>query len=184
MSHNPAVRRPAPIVLLRRPHVHAPRAEHSALSAWRDGRIGALDQLGQYESDRRSRGVQPNWNVRPLRSYCHISAPCRPSALQTDRNPPKSASLQFLATSCAPRHARGRARCRAAFATCQRGGWSPRIGLTHHVRWSRRRQARASVVLRGRATNMPFTAVMTGPERTTGDNPEAASTCAVSCLRR
>jgi hypothetical protein len=34
------------------------------------------------------------------------------------------------------------------------------------------------VILGGRATSVPFTAVMTGPQRTTTDNAEAASTCA------
>jgi hypothetical protein len=40
------------------------------------------------------------------------------------------------------------------------------------------------VALTGRATSVPFTAVMTGPERTTTDNVEAAFTSAVCCLRR
>jgi hypothetical protein len=38
----------------------------------------------------------------------------------------------------------------------------------------------ASVILTDRATSVPFTAVLNGPERTTTDNHEAASTCAVS----
>jgi hypothetical protein len=36
----------------------------------------------------------------------------------------------------------------------------------------------------GRATSVPFTAVLTGPQRTTMDNHEPASTCAVPHLRR
>ena len=49
--------------------------------------------------------------------------------------------------------------------------------------WSRRRGV-CQVVLTGRATTVPFTAVMTGHEGTTTDNAEAAFTCAVHCLRR
>jgi hypothetical protein len=40
------------------------------------------------------------------------------------------------------------------------------------------------VVPTGRATSVLFTAVLTGPERTTTDNAKAASTCAVHSLRR
>jgi len=40
------------------------------------------------------------------------------------------------------------------------------------------------VVLAGRATSVPFTAVITGPERTATDNHEVASTCAVAHPRR
>jgi hypothetical protein len=35
------------------------------------------------------------------------------------------------------------------------------------------------VALAGRATNVPLTAVLNGPERTTTDNHKAGSTCAV-----
>jgi hypothetical protein len=35
------------------------------------------------------------------------------------------------------------------------------------------------IILDGRATSVPFTAVLNGPERTTTDNTNAASTCAV-----
>jgi hypothetical protein len=42
----------------------------------------------------------------------------------------------------------------------------------------------ARVILTGRATSVPFTAVLNGPERTTTDNHEAASTCAVPDPRR
>jgi hypothetical protein len=37
----------------------------------------------------------------------------------------------------------------------------------------------ARVILAGRATSVPSTAVLNGPERTTTDNHEAASTCAL-----
>jgi hypothetical protein len=40
------------------------------------------------------------------------------------------------------------------------------------------------VALGGRATNVPFTAVLTGPERTTTDNAKAAWTCTAHLLRR
>jgi hypothetical protein len=42
----------------------------------------------------------------------------------------------------------------------------------------------ARVILAGRATSVPFTAVLAGPQRTTTDNHEAASTCAVPRHRR
>jgi hypothetical protein len=42
----------------------------------------------------------------------------------------------------------------------------------------------ARVILAGRATSVPFTAVLNGPEQTTTDNAEMPSTCAVPCLRR
>jgi hypothetical protein len=42
----------------------------------------------------------------------------------------------------------------------------------------------AGVILAGRATSVPFTAVLTGLQRTTTDNAKAASTCAASCLCR
>jgi hypothetical protein len=38
------------------------------------------------------------------------------------------------------------------------------------------------LILGGRATSVPFTAVLTGPERTATDNHEASSTCAISHL--
>jgi hypothetical protein len=40
------------------------------------------------------------------------------------------------------------------------------------------RQALVVVVLTGRATSVPFTPVMTGPQRTLRDNTTAAVTCA------
>jgi hypothetical protein len=40
------------------------------------------------------------------------------------------------------------------------------------------------LVLAGRATSLPFTAVLTGPQRTTTDNAEATATCGVPCFRR
>jgi hypothetical protein len=43
---------------------------------------------------------------------------------------------------------------------------------------------RTSVVLAGRATTVPFTAVLTGPQRTITGNATAASTCAVPPPRR
>jgi hypothetical protein len=43
---------------------------------------------------------------------------------------------------------------------------------------------RTSVVLAGRATTVPFTAVLTGPQGIITDNTKAASTCAVLRRRR
>jgi hypothetical protein len=58
-------------------------------------------------------------------------------------------------------------------------------GWTHPaVELGLRHQRRAIVVLAGRATSVPFTEVLTGPERTTTDNTTAAWTCAVPYLRR
>jgi hypothetical protein len=72
--------------------------------------------------------------------------------------------------------------CRAAFAACQRD--PGRRGQAHPtVTWSQRHQV-CQVVLTGRATSLPFTAVMTGPQRTITDNVMAASTCTPHRLRR
>jgi hypothetical protein len=43
---------------------------------------------------------------------------------------------------------------------------------------------RTNVVLARRATTVPFTAVLTGPQRTIMDNATATSTCAVLRRRR
>ena len=61
---------------------------------------------------------------------------------------------------------------------------SPWTGLAHRPRWYRRHQARATVVLTGRATTVPFTADVNGRKRTPTDNPPAAMTCAVRHLAR
>jgi len=45
------------------------------------------------------------------------------------------------------------------------------------VKLNRRRHGVPGVILTGRATNVPFTAVLTGPERTTTDNATEAATC-------
>ncbi len=45
------------------------------------------------------------------------------------------------------------------------------------VKLNRRRHGVPGVILTGRATNVPFTAVLTGPERTTTDNTTTAATC-------
>jgi hypothetical protein len=57
--------------------------------------------------------------------------------------------------------------------------WSPRTGLTLMLTVEPTAQQDTGVILDGRATSVPFTAVLNGPERTTTDNAEAASTCAV-----
>jgi hypothetical protein len=66
---------------------------------------------------------------------------------------------------------------------CQRGrghrGWA----LPKGQGWTNGVTA-CHVVLTGRATSVPFTVVLTGPERTTTDNAKAASTCAEFCPRR
>jgi hypothetical protein len=56
-------------------------------------------------------------------------------------------------------------------------------GLPDAPGWSQRRQG-VPVALTVRATSVPVTAVLTGPQRTTTDNAEAASTCAVRCHSR
>jgi hypothetical protein len=45
-------------------------------------------------------------------------------------------------------------------------------------------QPNTGLILGGRATSVPFTAVLAGPERTTTDNHKASSTCAISHPRR
>ena len=53
---------------------------------------------------------------------------------------------------------------------------SPWTGLAHRPSCYRHRQARAEAALTGRATSVPFTAVVTGPERTPTDNDTVAVT--------
>jgi hypothetical protein len=65
---------------------------------------------------------------------------------------------------------------------CQGGRCSPWAGLTLRSGLEAAAPSCANVVLGGRATSVPFTAVLNGPERTTTDNHEAASTCAVPIL--
>jgi hypothetical protein len=57
-------------------------------------------------------------------------------------------------------------------------------GLTLGPSWEPSASREITVVLAGRATTVPFTAVMIGPERTTTDNPTASLTCAAPQLRR
>jgi hypothetical protein len=45
------------------------------------------------------------------------------------------------------------------------------------VKLNRRRHGVPGVILTGRATSVPFTAVTTGPERTTTDNTTPPATC-------
>jgi hypothetical protein len=63
----------------------------------------------------------------------------------------------------------------------QPGGWSP---WTDRIRLQPTAQPDAGVILDGHATSVPVTAVLTGRQRTTTDNAEAALTCAKSHLRR
>jgi hypothetical protein len=60
--------------------------------------------------------------------------------------------------------------------------WSPGTGLTLRVSWKPSPPAASIAILADRATTVPFTAVPYGPERTTTDNHEAASTCTVRRL--
>jgi hypothetical protein len=54
----------------------------------------------------------------------------------------------------------------------------PPTATSHQIRFL------VPVVLAGRATSVPFTAVLAGRKRTTTDNTKAPSTCDVPCLRR
>jgi hypothetical protein len=56
--------------------------------------------------------------------------------------------------------------------------------LTLRSSWEPTAPPCARVILTGRATSVAFTAVLSGPERTTTDKTKAASTCAVHYLRR
>jgi len=72
----------------------------------------------------------------------------------------------------------------AHWGACQRDRGSPRTGLTLRPRLEPTAPPRASVVLAGRATSVPFTAVGTGPERTPRDNTTSAVSCAVHRFSR
>ena len=62
--------------------------------------------------------------------------------------------------------------------------WSARTGLTLQSRSSPTAPRCPRVVLTGRVTSVPFIAVLNGPDRTSTDNHEAASTCAVPDPRK
>jgi hypothetical protein len=62
--------------------------------------------------------------------------------------------------------------------------WSPRTGLTHGQGEPRRRHGVPGVILTGRATSVPFTEVLAGPERTTTDNITVAVACAAHPITR
>jgi hypothetical protein len=62
--------------------------------------------------------------------------------------------------------------------------WSPRTTLTLRSGWSQRCDRVLGVILDSRVTSVPFTAILNGPEQTTTDNHEAASTCADPHPRR
>ena len=73
--------------------------------------------------------------------------------------------------------------CRAVCNGLPMQPWLPRTALTL---WSKVGPAATGIprLSSGRATTVPFTAVMIGPERTTMDNANVVSTCAVAYLRR
>ena len=52
------------------------------------------------------------------------------------------------------------------------------VGLTLRTSREPSPPGASHVLLAGRATSVPFTAVLTGPKRTTTDNTTAALTCA------
>jgi hypothetical protein len=72
-------------------------------------------------------------------------------------------------------------RRRAAFAACQRGR-GRRGGDSPYGQVGADSATAFQVILTGRATSVPFTTATTGSKRTTTDNTEAASTCAVHCV--
>jgi hypothetical protein len=75
------------------------------------------------------------------------------------------------------------AACRAAFAACQRG--TGRRGPSSPYDYGRTDTTRLNGVdLTGRATSVPFTAVITGPSWTATDNITIAMSCADSRLPR
>ncbi len=59
-------------------------------------------------------------------------------------------------------------------SSCHRGRASPQ-----RSRWSPTAQPDTGVILGGRATSVPVTAVLTGPQRTTTDNAAAGLTCGI-----
>jgi hypothetical protein len=84
----------------------------------------------------------------------------------------------------APASGQNRGSCRAVCNGLPTMRWLLRTGLTLQSRCKLEAPLCARIILVGRATSVPFTAVLAGPERTTTDNAKAASTCAVLCLRR
>ncbi len=76
--------------------------------------------------------------------------------------------------SSAPDHG-----CREPFGLVPTMQWSPGQPSPFSVGWEPSPPGASVVVLAGRATTVPFTAALNGPQRTTTDNHEAASTCAV-----
>ncbi|HEY2957087.1 MAG TPA: hypothetical protein VGM21_02600 [Actinomycetota bacterium] len=73
--------------------------------------------------------------------------------------------------------------CRGPAALASEAGVA---GVEHHpaVELVSTQPGLTNVVLAGRATTVPFTAVLAGPQPTITDNPTVTSTCAVSCRRR
>jgi hypothetical protein len=79
-----------------------------------------------------------------------------------------------------------RSRCATAASppgSCPRGG-GHRGQASPSGRGGANGATVCEIILAGRATSVPFAAVMAGPERTTRNNPEAVSTCAVLSSRR
>jgi hypothetical protein len=74
--------------------------------------------------------------------------------------------------------------CRAPSRLLPTRRLSPRTCLTLRSEWSHKRDRAPDVILAGRATSVPFTTVLNGPEWTTTDNDQVASTCAVPHSRR
>jgi hypothetical protein len=68
--------------------------------------------------------------------------------------------------------------------SCQRGTRSGWMGLTLRSSCGPVALGASLVVLAGRATTVPFIAVLIGPQRTTMDNATVTLTCAVPCRRR
>ena len=62
--------------------------------------------------------------------------------------------------------------------------WSARTDLSLRSGWEPTAPPGTDVILAGRATSVPFTAVLNGPQRTTTDNATAAATCAARLVRR
>jgi hypothetical protein len=105
-------------------------------------------------------------NARAFR--CSDVAITSPAAVSRERVPVSQVRLQL-------------SRGPAALATRQA---LPGSSLTLRPSWCLQCQAPTNFVLAGRATSLPFTTVLTGPQRTTTDNAMLVLTCSGSERRR
>jgi hypothetical protein len=118
--------------------------------------------------------------------YIHISTPC-PDTVSQSANPIPARGGWESQSSPRPNRTRYRALGSLGSGTkphslptaCQRGCRQREDDPHLTVEVEAKAPTLGQAILAGRATSVPFTAVLTGPERTTTDNATVASTCAV-----